>query len=187
MDIKKLFEGIASDGKKRNIIIALGMIGILLIFMSSLIDGGKDENKVSNEPNDIVEQSVDGYKSELESELSEIISQIDGVGDVHLLLTMESTTEQVYAIEKNIDEQIGSILDDDKSSNETEYTENNTYVIVKSGDGSENLVKLKEVMPRIRGVLVVCEGGENAVVKEKVTKAVCGALNISSGKVCVTY
>ncbi len=41
-------------------------------------------------------------------------------------------------------------------------------------------------MPKIRGVLVVCDGGGDPVTKEKITQAVAGVLNISSGKVFVT-
>ncbi len=43
------------------------------------------------------------------------------------------------------------------------------------------------VTPIIRGVVVVCKGGENAVVREKVSEAVCKALGVSAARVCVTY
>lgn len=43
------------------------------------------------------------------------------------------------------------------------------------------------VTPTVRGVLVVCGGSESAVVRQKVTDAVCKALGVSAAKVCVTY
>ncbi|HBH94306.1 MAG TPA: hypothetical protein DDX91_01030, partial [Ruminococcaceae bacterium] len=43
------------------------------------------------------------------------------------------------------------------------------------------------ITPTIRGVAVVCKGGENAVVREKVSEAVCKALGVSAARVCVTY
>lgn len=43
------------------------------------------------------------------------------------------------------------------------------------------------VSPTVRGVVVVCKGGENAVVREKVLEAVCKALGVSAARVCVTY
>lgn len=43
------------------------------------------------------------------------------------------------------------------------------------------------VTPTVRGVLVVCGGSENAVVRQKVTDAVCKALGVSAARVCVTY
>ncbi len=43
------------------------------------------------------------------------------------------------------------------------------------------------VTPTVRGVTVVCKGGENAVIREKVLEAVCKALGVSAARVCVTY
>lgn len=43
------------------------------------------------------------------------------------------------------------------------------------------------VTPTVRGVAVVCKGGENAVIREKVLEAVCKALGVSAARVCVTY
>ena len=45
--------------------------------------------------------------------------------------------------------------------------------------------KTKEIEPLIRGVLVVCEGGDDPVVVERVTDAVTKALDISTAKVCI--
>lgn len=55
------------------------------------------------------------------------------------------------------------------------------YVYLK-----DTVTKTKEIEPLIRGVLVVCEGGDDPVVVERVTQAVTKALDISTAKVCVT-
>ncbi len=46
--------------------------------------------------------------------------------------------------------------------------------------------KTKEIEPRIRGVLVLCEGGDNPVAVARVSEAVTKALDISSAKVCIS-
>lgn len=46
--------------------------------------------------------------------------------------------------------------------------------------------KTKEIEPIIRGVVVVCDGGDNPVTVQRVLSAVTKALNISTAKVCVT-
>ena len=46
--------------------------------------------------------------------------------------------------------------------------------------------KTKQIEPVIRGVVVVCQGGDNPVTVQRVLSAVTKALNISSAKVCVT-
>lgn len=55
------------------------------------------------------------------------------------------------------------------------------YVYLK-----DSTTKTKEVEPVIRGVLVVCEGGGDPVVVERVTQAVTKALDISTAKVYIT-
>ena len=55
------------------------------------------------------------------------------------------------------------------------------YVYLK-----DSTTKTKEVQPVIRGVLVVCEGGDDPVVVERVTQAVTKALDISTAKVCIS-
>lgn len=41
--------------------------------------------------------------------------------------------------------------------------------------------------PTVRGVVIVCKGCENAVVRQKVVEAACKALGVSAARVCVTY
>ena len=99
---------------------------------------------------------------------------------------MESGTEDIYAVEKNITERRQNKNDEYLTDSETEYKEGQVYVVIKNKNGTEQAVLLKQVMPKIRGVLVVCDGGGDPVTKEKITQAVAGVLNISSGKVFVT-
>ena len=42
------------------------------------------------------------------------------------------------------------------------------------------------ITPTVRGALVICEGSENVIVRQKVTDAVCKVLGISAARVCVT-
>lgn len=50
----------------------------------------------------------------------------------------------------------------------------------------DSTTKTKEIEPIIRGVLVVCEGGDSPVVVERITEAVTKSLDISAAKVCIT-
>lgn len=137
-DIKNLFK----DGKLKNIIIVCGILGMALIFLSSLSVFGENDSDASSL------YSVEEYKTEMQTSLQEMLSRIQGVGGVSVLLTIESSAEGVYL-------------------------ENNS-------------TKTKELEPVIRGVVIVCDGGDDPIVTERVLEAVTKALNISSAKVCVT-
>ena len=137
----KRWRALAENGWTMRLIIIAGVIGIALIFFSSLDLGG-----FSGRQDDAF--SVKAYSEELESDLEEVIAHIQGAGKTKVLLTMENSVEYVYL--------------------------------------RDSTTKTKEVAPLIRGVLVLCEGGDEPVVAERITEAVTKALNLSTAKVCIT-
>ena len=46
--------------------------------------------------------------------------------------------------------------------------------------------KTKSIEPTVRGVVIVCSGGDDPVVVQRVLSAVTRSLSISSDKVCIT-
>ena len=44
---------------------------------------------------------------------------------------------------------------------------------------------ITEKMPEIRGVAIVCEGGDSEFIKEKITNSVTAALDITSKRVYI--
>lgn len=140
---KEKIHKLINNDKIRKLIIISGVIGVALIFMSSYIDlsavtGGKEQE----------EFSVISYSTDIENDLQNVISQIEGAGETKVLLTMENSVEYVYL--------------------------------------KDSTTKTKEIEPIIRGVLVVCKGGDDPVVVERITDAVTKALDISTAKVCIT-
>lgn len=80
-DYKKLF----SNGRLKNAVIIVGIIGVVLIFLSSFIEIPSDNN-----------HGVEEYRLELQYSLSDMLSKIEGVGSVSVLLTIENSAEGVY-------------------------------------------------------------------------------------------
>lgn len=168
-------------GKYKNIILIVGIIGIALIFLSSFFTS--DNNKIKSESSSTATTTsstinTDDYINEMESNLTDMISSIKGVGNVKVMVTLENGTETEYATEKKIDNQTNS-------SQTTDKTET-TYITIKDQNGAEEAIPITEYAPTVRGVVVVCDGGDQPVVQERVTDTVTTALNIPSSHVCVT-
>ena len=165
------------------IIIVLGLVGIGLILLSGLLpDKTNDEDNQTN--SQVAYVSLAQYENNLEQSLADIISSIDGAGKTRVMLTMDSTVEQVYATDKTMSQKdIVNSGEDTETNKDT--SANSTYITVELSDGTQQTVLLKEIQPRVRGVLVVCNGGDNSVVKEKIVDAVTKALDISSSRVSV--
>ncbi len=161
--VKQLFSDKLS---KKNLIIVIAVIGILCIALSEINFSGTEKKNVSNEEN------YSEYVDSLNSELTRLISSIDGVGDCRVMITLKSTKEGVYA--KNTE----------NSSTEGSNSENNEYVIYDGENGDSPLL-LKEKFPSVEGVAVICSGGDDIVVKEKIIDCVCALFNISATRVSV--
>ena len=142
--------------KKKSIFILL----FCLIVGFILVFSDKNEEKISNKPSDYTD-FIEFYTSKTESKLVELIEQIDGVSNPNVMITLKSGTEFVYA-------------SDGKETNEK-------HVIV-----DDNLVYVKEYLPEIEGVAVVCRGGSNPNVKSKITELICSVLGLYSSHVYVT-
>lgn len=165
------------------IIIILGLVGIGLILLSGLLpDKTNDEDNQTN--SQVAYVSLAQYENNLEQSLADIISSIDGAGKTRVMLTMDSTVEQVYATDKTMSQK-DMVNSGEATETNKDTSANSTYITVELSDGTQQTVLLKEIQPRVRGVLVVCNGGDNSVVKEKIVDAVTKALDISSSRVSV--
>ena len=166
--------GILSRPKLRKAVIIVGIALILLIFVSTVLP--KSETApLPNEDTSVTEQK-------LEQRLEALLSEIDGVVAPTVMLTLDSTTEHIYA--RDSKKGSANTLDDSGSSDTTDSE--NTVVLVGSGS-TKSALEESTVLPKVRGVAVVCGGAADPLIREKVVNAVSSVLNISSSRVYVTY
>ena len=179
MEIKQIKDKIKcffSGQQKTKLIMILGITGIVLIMLSEFIpasNGNDEETPVSN---DVVTEDTYAYKKQVESELYKIISQRKGVGELDVMVTIEGTTEYVYAEELN--------TDNDKDGEKTSEQYQNKIVMNEIDGNKEALVK-KVIKPQISGVIIVCQGGGDLSLKERLITAAATALNLPSSRICV--
>lgn len=167
---KEKFSQFVNSKNKNKIIIAVGVVGVLLILLSELNFGTASGENKKNADKDTDYAS---YVNSLNAELTELLSSIDGVGECRVMITLRNTSESVYA--KN----------SDSSSSDNSNSSSDEYVIYDSENGDSPIL-LKENFPDIEGVAIVCSGGDNIAVKEKVIKCVSALFNISSNRISVT-
>ncbi len=164
----------------KNIVIVAGILGVALIFISTFTSGKQEKNQKENisSSQSAINLTDDEYKLNLENSLKEIISNINGVGNINVMVTMQSSTQKEYATEKKIDTESAS----SKTSDKTETS----YIKIKDSDGTEHAIPITEYAPKVRGVVVICDGGDQPFIKERVTQAVIAAVDVSSNHVYVT-
>lgn len=143
--------------------VAAGILAIALILLSDMSGSGKKQ-EASDVSVDFAYSDL--YSESLNTELSELLSSIEGVGKAQVMITVSSTEEYVYAEEIK------------RGTSQAEKS----FVIIDNGSQEEALVK-KVNNPQISGVVIVCEGGDDPRVCEKIYKAVSTVLDIPTSKI----
>ena len=171
--------------RRTNIILCLGIGGIILIMLSVLLPSGFATTKKN--PDVGVSVTSEEYASQMEDKLTGIIGKIEGVGKCEVMVTLESGVEYIYAVEEtmNINETNNFEGEEVKKQSQQNNIQQK-YIVVDAGSGKKEALLKTGKPPAIQGVVVVCEGAGSAVVQERVTQAITTALGISYGKVCVT-
>lgn len=181
--IGKWLQKFLQSDQKIRVIFIIGIIGIVLIFFSQFIGGRESSSEQTASQTTI---TSDQYTEQLEQKLLKLIQNIEGVGQANIMVTLENGVEYVYANEekKNTDKTENKQGDETTQVQQREDYEQN-YILVDGSDGKEALIKT-QLEPTVKGVVVVCDGGEQALVQQRVIDAVTVALDIDSSKVCVT-
>ncbi len=154
MKIKELLKGDKKTG--------LGIYILLLAGIALLAFGSMPEKESQAEIEAV--QVHEDYISELEERLAQMLSKIEGAGEVEVMLVAENS---------------GSIDVGRDGNGES----GKTVVLTKSG-GSEALV-LAENTPEVRGALIIAEGGGSAGLRASLTEAVSTALGLGAHRVRV--
>ena len=106
---------------------------------------------------------------EMEEKLERALSQIEGAGEVTVVLTLKESARQVVA--------------QDIQTSDTEQSR--TTVILSQGSGGEQTVTLQQISPQYQGALVVCSGGDQPAVALEITNAVRALTGLSSDRISI--
>ncbi|MBC5579932.1 stage III sporulation protein AG [Anaerofilum sp. BX8] len=180
MELKKLWERFkAPEGKKKrtSALFLLGLAGILLIFLSDLA------GQKTKAPAEAEGENLELYVQKLEERLLDTVKVVQGVGKVKVMLTLEGGAETVYAFtEKSSKTQTVS---DSGANSSQQSSYENEFVLVDAGSGRQALVETARE-PEIKGVAIVCEGGDDVAVVKRITDVVSVVLGIPTNRICVT-
>ena len=170
---KSTFKGL--NFKKIGGLKPLFMILILLVVAVLLYNfSGFNSTSNTSNKNSIGYTTSMQYIKEIELKLNEVIGEIKGVGNVKVMLSVNSSPELTIA--ENIEEKIVTT----SSGTTTTVTKEPILVDAK---GEDNPLILKETLPTINGVIVVSSGAGNVKVKLDILTAVSTALGISPNKI----
>lgn len=199
--IKKVFQ------KKENFLI-LALAGVLLFIIAIPTQKkGEDVNPqvVGNETmtqdqttagnqatgQTITGQSITGqitgqYALEQEERLTRLLEQVEGVGRVEVMVTLEQSAEEVALSDQNSENSTVSEQDANggtRESNEQRMEEQTVMIENAQGVLVPYVVKIRE--PVINGIVVIADGGANDDVRKNITEMIQALFGIEAHKIKV--
>ena len=151
----------ANIKKNRKIQYFLLFIFIVILVFTLFFSKNTNEKAVKVQTDEVAL-----YVENLEKRLSSTLSKISGAGDVSVMITVESGKETVLATK----------IITTQNSNGTIVEE--TPVLVNG-----KTVVLKEMFPKIIGVLIVASGADNIVTRSNLQNATLSLLDIELNQI----
>ena len=166
----------AFQGKKRmELLITIVIVAIIAgLFLAGDGSGDKSTQKTESE-------SLTDYVARTEKRLKEVLSTINGAGQVEVMITYETGPEIVPATDTT--RQSNSTGSSQEGSNTSE-NETVKAATIQQQSGTEPIV-LTEKQPKVRGVIVVAQGAEDIRVKIELQQAVKTVLDVSLAQIDV--
>ncbi len=129
----------------------------ILIFGVALILFSELYDKSSAEK-EIINSPTDRYTEYLEEKIEAICKSIEGITEAEVLLTLDCSSEYIY----------GSSSDE--------------YLILEK-NSEESALLVREIYPKVRGIAVVCTGGDLPRVQEKIAELISAAVGLPISKI----
>lgn len=168
MAMKGKTEGVRKLWDRYKYVALVVLIGVGLLLWPS----GTGDMEISMQ-----KQSETVEEGNLETEIADILGVMSGVGQVRVMLTVDSDGERQLAQDTELSYSGDSAAPED-------YSRRSETVLVDGDSGNETVVT-RTMYPTYRGALIVCQGGDRAEVRLAVTEAVAALTGLSADRITV--
>lgn len=176
--------GVFRKVKKEHVIVCI-LVGVLLVVIALPVKGPK---KTSNNKEVMHSAPLQPKKSSdsLEEQLEGALQQVQGVGEVSVVITYETNGEKVVEKDHSLDTSgttnQGSGIGNENATNKSTKEET---IFEKDHSGNEIPYVISEKQPLIRGVLVVAKGADQPIVVQNIQEAVRALFQVEPHKIKV--
>ena len=170
---------------KKNQLVILFLVGLLLLVaVFPVPEEGNDDAGISSGDGQDLPSTDDAYGAYLEQKTAQTLENVEGVGEVTVMITLKSSSQKVVEKDRSSTSQT---TDEADSSGGTRVTEDSlsdqTSVYEQNSDGSQSPYVSMELSPEIEGVVVIADGGDDAVVIRNITEAVQALFGVEAHKI----
>lgn len=193
--IANLKKKITANGSKKVIqnTVIVAIIGIILLIAGSVFFQGTDKNEEKVPPQtengteavETLSRKEGETKDELEKSLEAILSQIKGAGKVSVMVTFYSGSESVPVYNTKNSTSDTQEKDKEGGTRSVKQADRENNIIFEESDGVKKPYITKELLPKVKGVVIVADGAKDAEVRSSLAKATEALFEVASHKIQV--
>lgn len=191
MKLNELFGGMKISKEKKEKVVIGFLIGVFFLLIATPVSSVSKKKSVVTDNKGIreeIKQTVnadsDAYISQLENKLEKTIQAMEGVGEVEVMITLKNNGEKILEKDLSYESNLESLQEDGKTE-EKNVIKNNPETVLVETSGDTSPIVVSEKYPEIEGVLVVCQGGNNADVEVHIKEAVQALFSVDAHKIVV--
>lgn len=171
------------------VILIITIVAINLIWndeksdKQDVIDDGKI---LANQDNTISTNNIQSETtSNLETNLENILSRIQGVGEVHVFVNYSESNEVVAMYNENSQTSTTEETDTSGGVRKIQETDSQKEIIYQENDGEKVPITQKVIEPKIEGAIITAKGASDANVKTNIIQAVEAVTGLATHKIQV--
>ncbi len=153
------------------------------VFLLLVLNTNPISKTTSSSNNKITNIDYSSYEEDMEEKLSTILSKVSGAGQVDVLITVSTGSENVIA--KTTNRKTQETTENKETLKKEIFDEEVVDEVIYSDKQSGKPFILYEKKPTIEGVLIVAEGGDDMNIKSSFIKTTESLLGVPSHKISV--
>ena len=187
MDLKQFVENIKRKKIGKNQILILFLCGVLLMIIAMPVKEKEDSGEYNKRDKYEIVQHIEvtentEYAQYLEGQLENILSMMEGAGEVACMVTLSQSAERIIEKDTEISDDMVEETDSQGGERITKQSGRSETTVYNEKENGSPYVS-KQISPKVEGVLVLSEGGDNAVVSKNITEAIQALFGIPPHKI----
>ena len=177
------------DKKKIENLVVLVIVIIITVVAINYIwnDDKKEKNVVEDESKKLAVENTtkEASADDLETRLEQILSNINGVGNVKVLITYSQTSQVVPMYDEDSTRTTTEETDSSGGTRVKNEVSSKKDIIYEENDNKKSPITQSILSAKIEGAVVTAEGAKNAEVKTSIIQAVEAVTGLSTYKIQV--
>lgn len=167
---------------------------IITIFAINLIWNGKktsykpkevDPDKVLADDQVSSSEEIGETTDNLTQNLENILSKIQGVGDVNVFIHYSESSEVVAMYNENSKSSTTEETDTSGGIRKIQETDTQKDIVYEDNNGVKSPMTKKVIQPKIEGAIITAKGASDADIKTRIIQAVEAATGLATHKIQV--